>query len=418
MALTYYNAKQQMYPPTPNDYYRTHFQKLINDKWLETTTLHMIEMETKLGTFEFEEIEVRLIHAIEKSTGVKQGDDFREIVFQDIEQNAPKGLYYKFDGCYWITVNTDEYNRISKNIIARRCNNWFRYRDPYTGAIVSVPCIMEYDTASPSPQVDNDVITPNNHAILIIQGNERTYPMVEANARFIWGKRPFKITGYNNYMQNGINDPTVPLLYIDAYLDEISPYDDLENEIAYNFDKEQYSIQINQDDFSQTTGYTTTLTATVMQQGEIVQRDINWTSSDNTLVTIDYSGRMEIIGTTGTVTITASLSGNNNVTDSIQIVIEDIAQPIKEIRVSPMITKLAQGNSIVFQTGVYENDILQPDLVSISPSGATMEHYDIELVGNNSYRLVCKSLSTIPLMLTFQSGVLSKQLVIDLVSMF
>ena len=83
MTLPFYDAIHAFLPATPNDYYRNHFQALINAKWTETTTRFMIKAETGVGNFEFEYVEVKLNHAIEKSTGTKQGDDFREIIFQD-----------------------------------------------------------------------------------------------------------------------------------------------------------------------------------------------------------------------------------------------------------------------------------------------------------------------------------------------
>lgn len=418
MTLPFYDAIHASLPATPNDYYRNHFQALINAKWTETTTRFMIKAETGVGTFEFEDVEVKLNHAIEKSTGTKQGDDFREIIFQDIDHDAPRGLYYFFDGCYWLTINTDEYNRISKNVMVRRCNNWFKYRNPDTGAIVQVPCVMEYDTASPTPQVDNDVITPNNHAILIVQGNERTLPFTKANMRFLWGERPFKITGYNNYLQLTVDDPSVPLLYIDAYLDEISPYDDFENGVAYNFDAE-YSIKINQTSFEQIQGYQTALTATVYNQDEIIQRDLIWSTSDNTIVTVDDTGLITLVGNVGqTATITVSLKDNNLVSDTITIAIVEQLSVQAEIVVTPLIQELAQGRTVVLQASLVENNVPQDILVDIIPSGANLDTYSVVDLGHNMFQIKCLKVSQIPLILTFRVDKLSTVVPINLVSMF
>jgi hypothetical protein len=229
--MLYYDAKRDMLPATPNDYYREHFQQLINSRWTNTTMLQDIEEETPFASFKFEKIQVHMIHALDKSTKTKQGNDFREIVFQDIDHVVNLGGYYKFNNAYWLTINLDELNCISKNIIVRRCNNVLKWKDE-NGTLYEYPCILEYDATAASPRVDNNVITPNNRVRVIVQANKDTLPL-KVNKRFIFGDRPFKIIGLNNYMIDHIGG-VQHIMYITVQLDEISPYDDFVNNIAYN----------------------------------------------------------------------------------------------------------------------------------------------------------------------------------------
>ena len=229
--MLYYNAKRGMLPQSPNDYYRSQMQELINDRWDNTTMLQDIEEEYPFASFAFREIQVRMIHALDKSTRTKQGDDFRELIFKDIDYNVNLGAYYKFSNAYWLAINLDELNRTTKNIIVRRCNNNLKWKDEL-GLIHDYPCILEYDATAASPRVDNNVITPNNRVRVIVQANSDTLSL-KVNKRFIFGDRPFKIIGYNNYMIDTI-DGVQQIMYIQTQLDEISPYDDFENNIAYN----------------------------------------------------------------------------------------------------------------------------------------------------------------------------------------
>ena len=82
--MLYYVAKRSTLPSSPNDYYREHMQQLINSQWDNTTMLQTIEEEQPFASFQFKEIEVRMVHALDKSTRAKQGDDFRELIFKDI----------------------------------------------------------------------------------------------------------------------------------------------------------------------------------------------------------------------------------------------------------------------------------------------------------------------------------------------
>ena len=229
--MLYYEAKRRTRPKTPNDYYREQMQKLIDTQWDNTTMLQDIEEEYPFASFAFREIQVRMIHALDKSTRSKQGDDFRELIFQDIDYNVNLGAYYRFSNAYWLAINLDELNRTTKNIIVRRCNNVLKWKDEL-GIIREYPCVLEYDATAASPRVDNNIITPNNRVRVIVQANQDTLPL-KVNKRFIFGDRPFKIIGLNNYMIDSI-DGVQKILYITTQLDEISPYDDFVNNIAYN----------------------------------------------------------------------------------------------------------------------------------------------------------------------------------------
>ena len=229
--MLYYDAKRNALPKTPNDYYRDHMQQLINEQWDNTTMLQDIEEEYPFASFQFRAIQVRMIHALDKSTRQKQGDDFRELIFKDIDYTVNLGAYYKFANAYWLAINLDELNRTTKNIIVRRCNNVLKWKDE-NGDIKEYPCVLEYDATAASPRVDNNVITPNNRVRVIVQANKDTLPL-KVNKRFIFGDRPFKIIGYNNYMIDTING-VQNIIYMVTQLDEISPYDDFVNNIAYN----------------------------------------------------------------------------------------------------------------------------------------------------------------------------------------
>lgn len=236
LNLPMYQTMLQARDTIPYNYYKNFQQALIDSQWTNTTTLYTVNEQQSINIWEFNEIEVHLNHAIAMVTkGLPNGDDFRKINFQDLDHDITRGLYYMFDNNYWIATFTDEAELLTKNVMVRRCNNWLKWIDKSTGNILEYPCVLAYDATSPQNQVDNDIITPNNGLFIIVQGNTDTLS-IETNQRFLFNGRPFKVAGYNNALMESSVDESPNILYLDTYLDEISPYDDFENGIANNFE--------------------------------------------------------------------------------------------------------------------------------------------------------------------------------------
>lgn len=417
MELNFYDAKLKIAPKNCDSYYREHMQALVNDRWDNTTSLYTIGEEKPFGSLEFEDIDVHLTHAIEKSTGKKQGDDFREIIFRDLNYTVVLGSCWFFDNCYWIAINLDEYNRVSKNIFVRRCNNVLKYYDKTDGHLVEIPCILEYDATSPQPQVTQDIITANNTINLIVQGNEVTRKIF-TNQRFIFGGRPFKVTGFNNYMWKSMLDPEPTILYYSLKLDTESPYDDYVNNIAYNGDID-YSISINQDDIAQVVGFTTQLSATVTNNGTVVERPIKWISSNEEVVTVTDEGVITLVGEQGEkAEITAQLGDNTKVSSVITIKIVETLRNLYAVHLDPIIDEVPQYQTITFTANLYLNDEKQSDILAVSGSGADSSAYNIEVLGNNEFSVTCLKVSKLPLILHFESDNYSEDKIIRLVAMF
>ena len=333
--MLYYTAKQKILPSSPNNYYREQMQALINSQWDNTTMLQTIDEEYPFASFEFREVEVRMIHALDKSTRQKQGDDFRELIFQDIDYTVNLGAYYKFSNAYWLAINLDELNRTTKNIIVRRCNNVLKWKD-YDGTIYEYPCVLEYDATAASPRVDNNIITPNNRVRVIVQANNDTLSLV-VNKRFLFFFFPFKIIGYNNYMIDEINGKQ-SILYIQTQLDEISPYDDFINNIAYN------------------------------------------TNVENE--------------------------------------IEQPSEPLNGIIVEPTFDFVRQNYTMNFTANLYIDNIKQSDIVEAITSGAPEWGYEFKSLGNNTFSLLCKKMTQVPLQITFTCGDITDSIMVDLKSIF
>lgn len=236
MAINYNSYATQ----TPNDYYRELAQAFIDASWDNNAAKTPenggeIYEQNGIGSSEFTLIEAWVKNTVgDVTTGMRDSADYLKIYFKDIGHTVQRGLYYKFNNNWWICNEYGHFSGIADDAGLRRCNNFLRIIDPESGELFTAPCVVDYDMSSPSAQVSRYVITPNNHAVVMCQGNADTIRLFQTNKRFILGGRPFKLWGYQNAINLNLETEYDTLLYLDLYLDEIHDGDDLVNSVAYN----------------------------------------------------------------------------------------------------------------------------------------------------------------------------------------
>ena len=125
--MKYYNNYVQNLAQNPHDTYMGLEQASINDQWDNTTQVITVFEQDKVGSEQFHSIEVRVDTAIDMGTSYKQDDDFKLFAFRDLQHTVAKGLMYKYDNDFWITINTSELGTVTKDIHVRRCNNVMRW---------------------------------------------------------------------------------------------------------------------------------------------------------------------------------------------------------------------------------------------------------------------------------------------------
>ena len=236
VAFNYFeNAINSGVQSLPNEMYRDQQQQFVNLMWDNTSALITIKEQSEIGSKEYNDIEVWIDSTVgDTTTGLKDTRDFNKIVFKDINHIAPRGLMYFFDNNYWIVHAYTSYSSVVQYCGIRRCNNTLRIIDPKDGSIFSIPCCVDYDMSAPSLQVSRYINTPNNHAVVIVQGNDDTVRLFKTNMRFLLSGRPFKLLGYQNAVEYDLSNTNDTLLYLDLFLDEIHSGDNFELGIADN----------------------------------------------------------------------------------------------------------------------------------------------------------------------------------------
>lgn len=385
----------------PNEAIREMQQANIDARWDATTAKYTIKEQHDFGSNIYHDIEVWIDYVVGMSSrGTTNGDDFRQLVFQDINHPVQRGLYYKFDDAVWLTYFTDEYNSLVKDIGVRRCNNALRIIDPENGGIFSVPCVIDYDMTSPSPQINSNIITLNNHATVMVQGNKDTIRLLKINTRYILGGRPFKLLSYRNALIDKELAQYPTLLYLDLYLDELQAKDSIENQLAYNGD---YNYAIVMDNYSMKLkkGSTGSFVASVTLNGKEVNRPIKWYSKTPMFVDVDDNGNYIVVGRTNAVCeIVAYVEGNKDAYATMKVTISTDDEIKPKIAIEPTFDKIRQFETIEFVvTIVHGDNIYTPTFSEVEVEGNSVA---ISKNGN-TYKLTGLKIDKVPQLLKIKA---------------
>lgn len=429
MSLPYFeNALSGGYLQTPNDYFRDLQQAAVDNLFDCTSAKYTIQEQDAIGSSTYHNVDVWLDYIVgTTSSGVKNGNDFTQLMFRDIDHFTIQGLYYIFDDNYHISYFYNKYDGLEKALAVRRCNNVMRIVDPENGSVFSIPCVIDYDMTSPSQQVSSYILTPNNHATVMVQGNSDTLRLFKLNTRYMFNGRPFKLLAYQNAILYDLQNQTPTLLYLDLYLDELHDKDDVENELAYNGEYD-YTIQIDANNMELINGSMGALTATVTLNGSEIDGNVVWSSSDASVVTIDSNGQYQVVGDSGTsATITAMLGGNTNLTSTItiQVVEAQSVQPL--VTLNPLFGKIRQYESIAFVVEVvYGSTVITPESVQVSltqGSQVLSNQYLTITQSESQYTITANAIATEPQILyvtvqnTSPSFQVTEQFTLNVVSM-
>ena len=389
----------------PHDAYLSHLQALINERWENSTqTIFSVYQQADIGSDEWIEQPISIDTAIDIGTGFKKGDDFKVFSHKNISADMKLGIMFRTEEDYWICTNTNGYASPTNSCEVRRCNNVMKWVDPETGFVNQQWCAIDYELSSPRPSKDKDIVVADGHIFVLVQGNDLTRS-IPKNQRFIFNGLAFKVSAYQTLLNKDDVTFHSNLLYIDMYADTIQPSDDLVNGVA-NATDYQYAIELQPDVTEQIDGFTGQILSTVTCNGEVVDREIDWTGND--FVTVNEDGSYILGGTIppsndveddGAV-ITATLKGNPNVTASCSIKIVDEIEDTVDIIIDPLFSEVRQSLPQSFSVYLHKNGVQQDDAVTCTTNGLTNKYFTLTQDGHD-FVLTVKDISPTPLTLMF-----------------
>lgn len=402
MALKYYDAAAKIRQPNPKASYYADYAAMMDLGFENAPNVvyDEIEYEATYGEEDFITIpRVRVDTILNYNTGIILGDDYKTFVFApEFEIQPYYGMKFRWQGSYWLVINTNSYASLPVSAEVRRCNNVLRFFNE-KGERVYEPCIMDYTLRFANNEDTMTIAIGNGEQKVWCQRNSRTQ-LIQPNDRFLFGTPEQRVAfrlyagGVKNYL-NGVTmddlSPTITEFYVDHY--EINPlFDDLENGFA-NAYLNEVTIALNDVEPRMNIGDKDVVSAIVKRGNTILDNvNIEWLSSDNDVVSV--SDGVITANALGDAVITVTISDTNISTTAQVSVVEEEVDDVYELLVSPDKDYVLQGVSETFVVDLYKNGVKQPDVVTFADlsTGIPVGKYTITSDVQNTFTLTNKGM--------------------------
>jgi hypothetical protein len=387
---------------SPKNGFIADFQNALYDGFDNTSTVFTIQEEVPFASGTLTDVDVRVNTAIDSVTGSKLGDDFKIILFKDLQHATGLGFMYFFDDNWWVTINSEIIKNLAATATVRRCNNVLKWKSA-DGGVYSTPCAIDYKIKMNRNLASGgtDLVLPAGMIFVTAQFNTLSNK-ISPNQRFLFGNPNnwigYKIVGgglknYNNLktfdnLSSGILELDMEVAYVSNGTDDVVNGIADVNNILFD-----YTIELNNINLSGQVGNTFQLVNTVKQNGTIVSASVIWSSNDITKATVDSNGLVTFVAA-GTCTITCTLATNPSIFTGSNVTVS--ASPVSDynIIISSEDNYILEGDVQIYGCYLYLNGIQQPDafVFTIANNNVPVNNYVFTVLSNNSFSIANKAM--------------------------
>lgn len=259
---------------------------------------------------------IRLADIVRPSAALlRRADDYKMALFADRSvQYLRPGTKLEVMGSTWLVTNPFNISGGDGAGIVERCNAVWNHLD-YYGNVISEPMIVTNRRADANdPDIQASNLIEKGYFNAVMQYNAET-AQIDTNTRMILGTGAYKVTGYSDFLQEFTGDQgSVRLIeFTLRYEQANAELDDMENRVAggkaFSWDVSMIGTQ------AIPAGRAAKFYAASRRMGEAVcgteQYPVSylWTSSDESVATVDENGTVTVISD-GTTVIRAALAQN------------------------------------------------------------------------------------------------------------
>lgn len=351
--------------------------------------------------FEYVTVHIRLSDVITESASMTAHiDSWKNIKIAEKEYTyLRKGAKVITMGSTWLVVNPVNLSGGDGQGLIQKCDALWHYLDYYGNVCTEPMAIGDDALRATDPDAQRSVMIEKGYFIAKMQYNEVTKTLLNNNSRMILGNGAYHLTGYMNFLQEftSVEDSINLLKFTMRFEEPIEAIDDLENKVAGGKTFE-WKILIS-GVTSLLAGDTAQLSATSVRTNENHSETVEstedypisytWSTSDSDIATVDSDGLVTAVSE-GTVTITATLDQNTNITTDYEVTVASAsAEPHIEFD-STIPDSLRIYKELIVAATYYENgeetsQVLEWELSGADPSTYTYEVEEVYETLDGSY---------------------------------
>lgn len=338
----------------PKQYWKQGLQALVDVSFENASTYQTdVEEENEFGSLDFHNIICRITSIVDAKTGQRVNDDYKEVIFPDIDKVTRLGTRFKFDNNIWICYSTDNIKTDTSSVYVRRCNNVLGTEDRY-GNIHYEPCYIDYKVNETQLFQEYTMTTPAARIVVSCQVNEHT-KKYNINDRFVISGQVYRIREFNRFDRTEtFNEDSTSILSFHADVDSINDSDRFDIGIADYF-KPAYKV-IAESNIKNIVGYKNKIDSHVELVDSVVDEPIYYESTDTKVCKVNqYNGEYEFTGI-GSCKIYCKLFNNMSIYDVVDV--ECVAELDNEIRciITPDVHYIKLNNTQSYTVYSYQNN--------------------------------------------------------------
>lgn len=418
MAYKYTEAMTNIYNYTTGCGILSEYQAFINEQFYNAPDSFAIQEEYPFASGFYVEVDVRVNRGINTYTGEKLGDDFKNLIFRDLQHATSIGTKYFFNNNYWVVINSEIIKNFAASCTIRRCNNRLRWVNE-NGVYYEEPCSIEYKISRPRDEVGSyNPVTPQGYIEVFSQLNDKT-KKIKGNQRFLFGsvqnRVAFKVfgDGVRSYLnQETLDDESAALLSLSMGGNFVNTEtDDITLGIA-DYNKIVYAITISPSAINGSTADSIQLNSILTFNSTAVTRPLSYVSSNSSVATTSGSGLITLVSAGSCIT-TVSMTSNSSVSGSLLINVSASALTDYQVRITPNVDYILEGDTTDYDVYLYTSGSVQGNsfTMTLANGNVPTDHYVLTITDGNNFSIENKEFFLdYPLVINCTSGSFTKQL--------
>jgi len=370
------------------------FQEMVEEQFSLSSSSFTIQEETSFGSGVLQNVTVRLNTAISSVTGIKMGDDFKKIIFSDVDHSVYVGSKFYFENNYWLAVNTETKDDLVSSATIRRCNNVLRWADE-NFTLYQCPCVIDYPLKRPSDSKSTiNPLVPEGFINIFAQQNTKTSKL-KANQRFLFGNATngwicYKIFGggIKNYINEETSDnDTSRLLFMSVGMDFVNEDEDNLTLGIADYYKNVFAFDVSPASINGGINDTFQIIPNLTINDVATTKDMAYTTSSSSIATVSGSGGLVTLIAAGSATITVSLDDNTDVNTDVSVVVSASTIGTYDIRVDPAELRIFEDETATFTVYNYFNGVVQSGsfVFTIANNNIPTANYTFSTIDGNSF---------------------------------